>query len=143
MTSSTHKAVDQIDKIGKGKLFILGYDLTAANIKFLENGLIDFLICQKSITQGYQGMLAIFDMLIQKRSVEKINYMPLVIITKENYKYYIDFASAYGIENILLDEGWYTLGDLSAIVPEIDMEEIISYANEKNVGVILWCAPDN
>ena len=60
-------------------------------------------------------------------------------INTETYKYYIDFASAYGIENILLDEGWYTLGDLSAIVPEINMEEIISYANEKNVGVILWC----
>ena len=91
MTSSTHKAVEQIDKIGKGKLFILGYDLTAANIKFLENGLIDFLICQKSITQGYRGLLAIFDLLIQKRSGEKVNYMPLAIITKENYKYYIDF----------------------------------------------------
>ena len=91
VTSSTHKAVEQIDKIGKGKLFILGYDLTAANIKFLENGLIDFLICQKSITQGYRGLLAIFDLLIQKRSGEKVNYMPLAIITKENYKYYIDF----------------------------------------------------
>jgi len=60
-------------------------------------------------------------------------------INTETYKYYIDFAATYGIENILLDEGWYTLGDMSAVVPEIDMEEIISYANEKNVGVILWC----
>ncbi len=60
-------------------------------------------------------------------------------INTETYKYYIDFASEYGIENILLDEGWYTLGDISVIVPEIDMEEILSYAKEKNVGVILWC----
>ncbi len=48
-------------------------------------------------------------------------------INTETYKYYIDFAATYGIENILLDEGWYTLGDLSAVVPEIDMEEIISF----------------
>ena len=60
-------------------------------------------------------------------------------INTETYKYYIDFASKYGIENILLDEGWYVLGDMSDIVPEIDMEEIIAYAKERNVGVILWC----
>jgi len=60
-------------------------------------------------------------------------------INTETYKYYIDFASKYGIENILLDEGLYVLGDMSDIVPEIDMEEIIRYARKKNVGVILWC----
>ncbi len=60
-------------------------------------------------------------------------------INTDTYKYYIDFAAAYGIENILLDEGWYKLGDLSSIVSEIDMDEILSYARKKNVGVILWC----
>jgi len=60
-------------------------------------------------------------------------------INTETDKYYIDFAAEYGIENILLDEGWYTLGDMSAVVPEIDMEEIIAYGEEKNVGIILWC----
>ncbi len=60
-------------------------------------------------------------------------------INTETYKYYIDFAAKYGIENILLDEGWYVLGDLSSVVPEIDMEEIIAYGKKKNVGVILWC----
>lgn len=60
-------------------------------------------------------------------------------VNTETYKYYIDFASKYGIENILLDEGWYVLGDLSDVVSEIDMEEILNYANQKNVGVILWC----
>ncbi len=60
-------------------------------------------------------------------------------INTKTYKYYIDFASKYGIENILLDEGWYVLGDLSAVVPEIDMKEIIAYAAKRDVGVILWC----
>ncbi len=60
-------------------------------------------------------------------------------VNTATYKYYIDFAAAYGIENILLDEGWYTLGDMSAIVPEINIEEIISYAKSKDIGVILWC----
>lgn len=59
-------------------------------------------------------------------------------VNTETYKYYIDFASEYGIEYIIMDEGWYVLGDLMDVVPEIDMEEIISYANQKNVDVILW-----
>jgi len=59
-------------------------------------------------------------------------------VNTETYKYYIDFAAEYGLEYILLDEGWYELGDLLKIVPDIDMEEITSYAKEKGVGVILW-----
>ena len=60
-------------------------------------------------------------------------------INTETYKYYIDFASEYGIEYILLDEGWYELGDLSAIVPDIDLEELVEYGKSKNVGIIVWC----
>ncbi len=59
-------------------------------------------------------------------------------INTETYKYYIDFASEYGIEYILLDEGWYKLGDLSAIVPEMDLEELIAYGDKKGVGIIVW-----
>jgi alpha-glucosidase len=59
-------------------------------------------------------------------------------INTATYKYYIDFASKYGIEYVILDEGWYELGDLFKINPEINMEELLRYAKEKNVGVILW-----
>jgi alpha-glucosidase len=59
-------------------------------------------------------------------------------INTETYKYYIDFASKYGIEYILLDEGWYKLGDLSAVVPDINLEELIAYGKEKNVGIMVW-----
>lgn len=59
-------------------------------------------------------------------------------INTETYKFYIDFAAKYGIEYIILDEGWYELGDLFKINPEIDMEELLSYAKEKDVGIILW-----
>lgn len=59
-------------------------------------------------------------------------------VNTETYKYYIDFAADYQIEYIILDEGWYTLGDLMSINPDIDMEELMAYAKEKNVGIILW-----
>ncbi len=59
-------------------------------------------------------------------------------INTETYKYDVDFASAHGIEYIILDEGWYVLGDLTAINPDIDMPALLAHAREKNVGVILW-----
>ena len=59
-------------------------------------------------------------------------------INTQTYKYYIDFASKYGIEYIILDEGWYKLGNLLEVVPDINMEELTSYARQKKVGIILW-----
>ncbi|PYX83993.1 MAG: alpha-glucosidase [Acidobacteria bacterium] len=59
-------------------------------------------------------------------------------INTRTYKYYIDFAAKYGIEYIILDEGWYKLGNVLDVVPEINMEELTAYARQKNVGIILW-----
>lgn len=61
-------------------------------------------------------------------------------INNETYKYYIDFASANGIEYVILDEGWSVRGeaDLLKVIPEIDLPMLIDYAKNKNVGLILW-----
>jgi alpha-glucosidase len=59
-------------------------------------------------------------------------------INTQTYKYYIDFAAKYGIPYVILDEGWYKLGNVLEVVPEINMEELTAYAKQKNVGLILW-----
>jgi len=59
-------------------------------------------------------------------------------INTATYKYYIDFAAKYGIPYIILDEGWYKLGNVLEVVPEINMGELTAYARQKNVGIILW-----
>ena len=61
-------------------------------------------------------------------------------INNDTYKYYIDFASKNGIEYVILDEGWSVNGaaDLFQVVPEIDLEMLVKYASERNVGLILW-----
>lgn len=61
-------------------------------------------------------------------------------INNDTYKYYIDFASEYGIEYILLDEGWATdyKNDLFDVVEDIDLPMLCSYAESKGVGIILW-----
>jgi len=60
-------------------------------------------------------------------------------VNTNTYKYYIDFASEYGLEYIILDEGWSrTTTDLLASNKDLDLQELVKYANEKHVGVILW-----
>ena len=59
-------------------------------------------------------------------------------INTETYKYFIDFASKHGVEYVVLDEGWYKLGNVLEVVPGIDVEEIVGYGRRKNVGIILW-----
>jgi alpha-glucosidase len=59
-------------------------------------------------------------------------------INNDTYKYYIDFASRNGIEYVILDEGWYKLGNVMEQVPEINVQELCKYAESKHVGLILW-----
>jgi alpha-glucosidase len=59
-------------------------------------------------------------------------------VNTETYKHYIDFAAEHGIEDVILDEGWYKLGDLTAVVPQIDMETIAAHAKSRKVGLIMW-----
>ena len=61
-------------------------------------------------------------------------------INNDTYKYYIDFASQYGIEYVILDEGWAVnkQADLFQVVPEIDIQELVNYGAERNVGIVLW-----
>lgn len=60
-------------------------------------------------------------------------------VNMETYRYYIDFAAANGLEYVILDEGWYKLGNLLKVKPEMDIAELVKYAEGKGVGIILWC----
>lgn len=61
-------------------------------------------------------------------------------VNNDTYKYYIDFASRFGIEYVILDEGWAVCGnaDLFDVVPEIDIKELVDYGASRNVGIVLW-----
>jgi len=57
-------------------------------------------------------------------------------INVPTYKYYIDFAAANKVEYIVIDEGWSDDKDLN--VSTLDVQQIVDYGKQKNVGVILW-----
>ena len=59
-------------------------------------------------------------------------------INTATYKYYIDFAAHYGLQYIILDEGWSPTMDITRSTEAVNMPELTAYAREKNVGIILW-----
>lgn len=58
----------------------------------------------------------------------------------ETYKYYIDFASKYGIRYVILDEGWSKKLKIMEISDDVDLKTLLAYAEKKNVGLILWAS---
>lgn len=60
-------------------------------------------------------------------------------VNTRTYKYFIDFAAKYGLEYILLDEGW-SAGTWNIREPnkDVDVQELVRYGKTKNVGLVLW-----
>ncbi len=61
-------------------------------------------------------------------------------INNDTYKYFIDFAAKFGIEYVILDEGWAVNGeaDLFQVIREIDLPMLVKYGESKGVGIVLW-----
>ncbi|WP_017260077.1 LacI family DNA-binding transcriptional regulator [Pedobacter arcticus] len=69
-------------------LLLLGFDFLPQNIDFLKKNVIDFLICQKPQEQGYKAIIALYNKLVHNINTEKINFMPIDIISRENFMFY-------------------------------------------------------
>ena len=69
---------------------LIGFDYLNENVKYLQKGTIDFLICHKPKEQAYRGINTLFQHLVSDVTIEKINLMPIDIITKENARFYKD-----------------------------------------------------
>ena len=61
-------------------------------------------------------------------------------INTATYKHYVDFASEYGLEYMLLDDGWAM--DKTDLMKgsnaDVNLKEIVDYAATRNVGILLW-----
>ncbi|HEY0744139.1 MAG TPA: glycoside hydrolase family 97 protein [Chryseosolibacter sp.] len=54
------------------------------------------------------------------------------------YKYYIDFASRFGMQYVMLDAGWSDPNDLFKITEGMDLEAVAAHAKSKNISLIFW-----
>ncbi len=88
VTNSRVASVANYLKQFSHNVFLVGYDFLKENIEYLNEGVIDFLICQKPVEQAYRGVMSLYQHLVLSTSVDEIYLMPIDIITKENYAYY-------------------------------------------------------
>ncbi len=89
-TSRAYEIAPYLQAYHREDIRLVGYDLLEKNIHFLNENVIDFLINQNPKKQGYRGIFALADLLIFKKEVPPLKYLPLDIITKENLQYYVD-----------------------------------------------------
>ena len=69
-------------------------------------------------------------------------------MTTENQKYYIDFAQEIHARYLEFEPPWYGPEkqavddpeslDITKVIPELDMPEILSYGRQHGVGLIIW-----
>ena len=89
VTNSRVSTVAQFLKTLEQKAaIVVGYDFLPDNIEHLKQGTIDFLICQKPQEQAYRGVMALYQYLAFAAKVEEVTFMPIDIITRENYSSY-------------------------------------------------------
>jgi len=61
-------------------------------------------------------------------------------VSQALYRHYIDFAAQHRLQHVILDEGWYVLGDLMKPAADIDVPALVAYGKARGVGVILWAS---
>ncbi|OOQ59783.1 LacI family DNA-binding transcriptional regulator [Mucilaginibacter pedocola] len=88
VTNSRVNIVAEILKKHRRNDLLVGYDFLEKNIDYLKSGQIKYLICQRPKEQGYLGIMALYKHLYNVSEVERFVYMPIDIITKENYQFY-------------------------------------------------------
>ncbi len=77
-----------LQTLGKKTATVIGYDFLNDNVEHLKQGTIDFLICQKPQEQAHRGVLALYQYLAFATVPEAKTFMPIDIITRENYLSY-------------------------------------------------------
>ena len=65
---------------GRSMKGLIGYDLLKANVEQQKTNDVHYLIGQRPGLQGFCGVNALCDHVVFKKSVDQVNYMPIVIM---------------------------------------------------------------
>jgi LacI family transcriptional regulator len=88
--SSCHILAHYLKERGIKNIFLIGYDLIEKNRVLLREGIIKLLIGQRPESQGYNAIKALTNKIILDIVPEKINFMPIDLLIRENVDYYKD-----------------------------------------------------
>jgi len=86
--SRSYLVAPYLRNLKKKKPLLLGFDVIEKNRALMEEGLIDFLISQRPIHQGYEAFQHLLRILIERKKSTILKNIPIDIITKENLDSY-------------------------------------------------------
>jgi LacI family transcriptional regulator len=78
-----------LEEKGLKSISLIGYDLLDSNVMFLKSGTIMFLIGQRPEEQTYKGIKKLFEYLSLHKVPDKIEYLPVDIVTSENVDFFL------------------------------------------------------
>jgi LacI family transcriptional regulator len=78
-----------LENEGIKSIDLIGYDLLDSNVKYLKSGTARFLIGQRPEEQTYKGIKKLFEYLSLHKIPDKIEYLPVDIVTSENVDFFL------------------------------------------------------
>lgn len=78
-----------LEKKGLKSIDLIGYDLLDSNVAYLKSGTTRFLIGQRPKEQTYKGIKKLFEYLSLHKIPDRIEYLPVDIVTSENVDYFL------------------------------------------------------
>ena len=89
--SKVHRLAQSVMACNKQNIRVIGYDLLDKNVDYLRQGVIDCLIAQSPEQQAYWVLRDLCRHVVLGQKVQRINYVPIDILMKENIDYYHSF----------------------------------------------------
>lgn len=87
--SRSYLIAQYLEKKSYSSINLVGYDLLDSNVTYLRKGIIRFLIGQRPEEQTYKGIKKLFEYLSLRKTPEKIEYLPVDIVTSENVDFFL------------------------------------------------------
>lgn len=88
--SKSYKIASYLNTAGNSSVNVIGYDLLDDNVKLLKQGLIKFIIGQRPEEQTYKAVKKLFEFLTHSKAPEKMEYLPVDIVTSENVDFFVN-----------------------------------------------------
>ena len=88
--SKSYLIASYLEENGRKNVNLIGYDLLDKNVSYLRSGTIRFLIGQRPEEQTYKAVKKLFEFLSLNKVPEKMEYLPVDIITSENADFFVN-----------------------------------------------------
>jgi len=88
--SKSYKIASYLNSIGHMSVNVIGYDLLEDNVRLLKEGQIKFIIGQRPEEQTYRAVKKLFEYLTLGKNPEKMEYLPVDIVTSENVDFFVN-----------------------------------------------------